>query len=108
MLLPCASYGGYILGSDIDYRIIVDESKWKFSIYLKKKKNCWYQSVSLIFSLFFFSYTEKNSGAAAYVNFVQSNLTSKFLDTLLADHSHIPWRKGLKFDAIVTDRKKIL
>jgi len=42
---------------------------------------------------------------SAFNNFKQYSLESKFVDMVVADASHHPWKERELFDAIVTDRK---
>lgn len=80
LLVAAASFGGYVLGTDIDYLML--HARTRPSRISQKKR-------------------EKDESVLA--NMQQYNLESQYLDVLVQDFATNFWRDNLKFDSIITD-----
>ncbi|XP_018325435.1 tRNA (guanine(10)-N2)-methyltransferase homolog [Agrilus planipennis] len=80
LLISAAYFGGYILGTDIDYLML--HGKTRPSRISQKVR-------------------EKDESIKA--NMVQYNLESQYLDVMVSDFAAWYWKDSLKFDAILTD-----
>ena len=85
LLVACAHFGSYVIGTDINYLLVHGKSK-------PSRKGCKTRA--------------ENEGVLA--NMVQYGLQSRFLDSFVADaslHKELFHNGAGLFDAIVTDRK---
>lgn len=81
LLVSCAHYGAYVMGTDIDYMLLHARAKPSRA----KQK-------------------ERSKDESIYQNLCQYGLQGKYLDVMVADASrHRLWRHGCRFSAIVTD-----
>eukprot|EP00049_Salpingoeca_infusionum_P000571 m.40943 g.40943 ORF g.40943 m.40943 type:complete len:499 (-) comp10485_c0_seq2:129-1625(-) len=82
LLLPCAHFGGYVMGTDIAFQVIHGIGKTSRTNTGSKLRG-----------------PDENIRA----NFRQIGSSDKCVDTLVGDFAHLPWRDGLFLDAIVSD-----
>ncbi|XP_053315396.1 tRNA (guanine(10)-N2)-methyltransferase homolog [Spea bombifrons] len=80
LLLPCAHFGAYVLGTDIDYNTVHGLGK------ASRMNQKW-----------------RGPDENIRANLRQYGLEKYYLDILLSDASKPIWRKGPMFDAIITD-----
>lgn len=80
LLVAAAKFGGYVIGTDIDYMML--HGKTKPSRISQKIR-------------------EKDESVES--NFVQYQCESQYLDVIITDFSLPMWRSDLKFDCIITD-----
>ncbi|XP_027704411.1 tRNA (guanine(10)-N2)-methyltransferase homolog isoform X2 [Vombatus ursinus] len=84
LLIPSAHFGAYVCGTDIDYNTIHGLGK------ASRKNQKW-----------------RGPDENIKANLRQYGLEKYYLDVLIADASKPSWRKGLFFDAIITDQSHI-
>ncbi|KAK5650812.1 hypothetical protein RI129_001841 [Pyrocoelia pectoralis] len=80
LLVAVAYFGGYVVGSDIDYLMLHGKSR---PSRIKQKKR------------------EENESIKA--NMEQYSLQDKYIDVLINDFATSFWRDDIKFDSIITD-----
>lgn len=85
LLISAAQFGGYVLGTDIDYLMLHAKSR---PTRIKQEKRANDESV--------------------LANMKQYGLEHQYLDVIVTDFALPLWKDGLVFDAIIADRKLIL
>jgi len=81
LLVSCAHYGAYVMGTDIDYMLLHARAKPSRA----KQK-------------------QRSKDEGIYQNLRQYGLEGRYIDAFVADASrHRLWRQGCRFSAIVTD-----
>ncbi|XP_065567577.1 tRNA (guanine(10)-N2)-methyltransferase homolog isoform X1 [Artemia franciscana] len=80
LLVSCAKFGAYVVGTDIDYLTIHGKSKPTRAKQIQREAD------------------ERISA-----NMSQYGMNSQLIDAFVADASRSVWRDGLRFNAIVTD-----
>lgn len=106
LLVAAALFGGFILGTDIDFMMLhartrptrISQKVPTTNSHLKKK--------SLIFSLIVLIKLQKRSSdESVAANIKQYGKESQYLDVVVADFSRPLWKSDMRVDAIITDRK---
>lgn len=82
MLVSAAKFGGYVLGSDIDYMML--HARARPSRITQKVR-------------------EKDESIRA--NLKQYGCADRYIDVVVADFSNPLWKQSMKIDSIITDRK---
>ncbi|CAF1410540.1 unnamed protein product [Adineta ricciae] len=82
ILLACAEFGSYVIGSEFDWRVLTAQAK-------PTKANTKQRA--------------RNPDEMMYRNFSDYGTLSRFLGVVGADFAYPPWRPGFIFDAIVSD-----
>ncbi|KAK9758431.1 putative RNA methylase family UPF0020 [Popillia japonica] len=80
LLVAAAQFGGYVLGTDIDYLML--HARTRPSRITQK---------------------ERDKDESVKANMAQYNLDHKYLDVLVNDFAIQFWKEDLRFDAIITD-----
>jgi tRNA (guanine10-N2)-methyltransferase len=80
ILVSAAKFGGYVMGTDIDYRLLYGLSK-PTRIGVK----------------------EREPNETVFSNLEQYNLEDRYVDILVGDASRPVYRKGFLFDSVITD-----
>jgi tRNA (guanine10-N2)-methyltransferase len=82
MLISCAKFGSFVLGSDIDYLMLMGKTRpSRISQKVREKDE------------------------SILTNMKQYSLEHLYLDVLVSDFSNCMWNDRIQFDAIVTDRE---
>lgn len=80
LLVAAAKFGGFVMGTDIDYMMLHGKTKpSRISQKIREKDEC------------------------VESNFVQYQCESQYLDVIITDFSLPTWRANVQFDCIITD-----